>query len=48
LKITSANALMRPSGMRRMVASNPGNELPGYFQSFLRNDPKSDFLFGTK
>jgi len=33
-------------GTRRFFFEFPGTEVPGYFHSFLRNDPKCDFCRG--
>ena len=34
---------MRPGGTRRLLFSFPGTKVPGYVQSFLRNEPKPTF-----
>jgi hypothetical protein len=35
---TAVSCVMRPDGTPALLSADPGNDLPGYFRSFLRND----------
>jgi hypothetical protein len=39
----SESGFKRPDGTRRFFFAFPGTEVPGYFHSFPRNDPRPIF-----